>query len=92
MELKGYCFRSQYNSCDVVSIVFSAGPLILSNIFGILKGTISFSVLIDSSEHRRTGRVSFGGGGGGGGGLKSLARIFCSIACTKIKWFCPNIA
>ena len=30
------------------------------------------------------GRVSFGG-------LKSLARIFFSIACTKIKWFCPNI-
>ena len=23
--------------------------------------------------------------------LKSLARIFFSIACTKIKWFCPNI-
>ena len=29
--------------------------------------------------------------GGGGGGLKSLSRIFVSIACTKIKWFCPNI-
>ena len=31
--------------------------------------------------------------GGGGVGLKSLARIFVSIACTrkKIKWFCPNI-
>ena len=25
------------------------------------------------------------------GGLKSLARIFFSIACTKTKWFCPNI-
>ena len=25
------------------------------------------------------------------GGLKSLARIFFSIAWTKIKWFCPNI-
>ena len=26
-----------------------------------------------------------------GGGLKSLARIYFSIACTKIKWFCSNI-
>ena len=25
------------------------------------------------------------------GGLKSLALIFSSIACTQIKWFCPNI-
>ena len=32
------------------------------------------------------------GRGRGGGGLKSLARIFISIACTKIKWFCPNIS
>ena len=36
--------------------------------------------------HRCTGRVSFRGGGGG---LKSSC-IF-SIACTKIKWICPNI-
>ena len=42
-----------------------------------------------ANEHRHTGWVSLGGGGGGG--LKSLARIYFSIACTKIKWFCPNI-
>ena len=36
--------------------------------------------------HRCMGRVSFGGGGA----EVSCPNIF-SIACTKIKWFCPNI-
>ena len=40
-------------------------------------------------HHKRTGWVSFRGGGGAEVSCPNIN--FVSIACTKIKWFCPNI-
>ena len=72
------------NHCSEFGLTWSTCNIIMRfHFYGPLCLTRQHHI-IGPYGHRRTGRVSFRG-------LKSLTRIYFPIACTKIKWFCPNI-